>query len=1855
MTGYLSADRMVETRWQTYAQAPDVRLLSFGAETAIPTDSAGVALATTVVSGSQETDAQGTRTARLVLPAGTQVMVDGESSPRTEVTIQVKEMTNTTVSGRDAMIASLPPTSAFTYAVNVSLKGAENKSIELSQLVPVYIDNFLGMPTGEAVPVGYYDTARQQWVASENGRVIKIVSVNASGEAELDTDATVGPNSPADLAALGITHSERVKLAGAPYGIGTSLWRFQTNHFSTWDANWGWGPPGPLPNNPTPTPPPPPCGGSTAVGSLIDCEGQALRESFAVAGTPFSLYYASTRQQGGEKPLRIPLTADTLPADLKSVKLEINVAGKRFTQEDSSPVANLSYDFHWDGRDAAGRMLIGAQPISTRIGFHYTGTYRRTASFGANGQGVAVAQSNDRFDATLWQFWSGYIEHWNAQQAGLGGWDFDVHHGYDPLSGTLHRGDGRDELVPSSLTAFRKLPLTPHPIPQYNALTVGPDGSLYFVEGGPPIKIKRLAPNNSITLIAGGGSASTYPYGDGGPALSATLQSTFCLAMGPNQKLYVCESGYTSGRVRVIDLAGSPPTISTFAGGGTATPPAAGQSAVPTSVHLDSPFAIGVAVDGGVFIADKGLRQIYRVRDQQLTVFATRPLGTTITAMAVGKDGSVYINNAPYYYNILKYDVSGALTELTRPGADNGCPANDEGPAATTCLEDPTSLAVGPDGLLYISDGIGYKVKRIGPTGNIETVLGTGTNGNGRDGLAGRQTAIGAAQALAIAPDGTLYVSDIGAGEIRYSKPSVARSFPAVVPSADGSELFKFDSNGHHSETLDAHTGILRYAFRYNASGYLSGISDRALSDPDRHELTITRSSIEDGTQIDLTAPFGQRTRLVVDSGNKMLKQATDPESGVYQFEYFSGGGLMKQMWDPKNVVAQDPSPYKFEFVSGLLSKDTDPLGHSQSLTQAAIANGWRVTRYDQLNRATTYDTKSLDPLHSASAITGPDSLTIERGSYLDGRQSDIAPDGNRYSGHQVSPDGSSAFFQSDSDPALGLRAPVTSSTVEFMGSATDVRRTTSRNRSITLANPNDLTSVQTFTETQNVNGRAQPSKVEYNASTLKFTTTSSAGRQTFRTIDSLGRTVSFRIGTLPETTFSYDDTDTRTGKVSSEVRKDDFIQLEKKYSYFGSGVTKMGGYPSTVSYLRKSLAQTSSSPLQDRSTSFSTDAFGRVLLETTNSEAIGYSWDENGNLSTIDPPGASQHTQIHSLLDQLLTYEPPSLPPAVPPTPVNTSYTYTPDRKLESVTDPDGVVTTWTYDANIGKLTAIGNSSFDYFSRLETAAGQAPGRLKSITGPYDVDLSFNYLGRLTTSSKWTKSPSHTLIGSVGWSYNNDFARVAETITDSAGASRDIKFDYGDADGFLTCASLNTCSPPSPDSLSVTHDSVNGLLASVNFGSLTESYGYDHFGQLASKTAKFGATTLLLNEYDDLGTNLTHRRDALGRILRRKQTLGTTTPVTFDYTYSPEGRLTDVLKDGVTYEHYDYSTQNGNRSAATTPTLSVLASEVSYDAQDRLKTYGPYTYAYTNNGNLRTKTDTRATPAAVTTYVYDALGNLLSVSPPTGSVISYIVDGQNRRIAKKVGSSTVKQWLYRDSLKPVAELDGAGNLVSIFVYGSNPNTPDLVVRNNVTYRILTDHVGSVLRAINVSNAGDVAFAAEYTAFGEQTVTAGSADFVPFGFAGGLYDGQTGLVRFGARDYDPVVGRWMSKDPILFDGGQANLYVYVGNDPVNFVDPNGRQTIPFPWWGPIVGGAAAGAGIGSAVGGVGAIPGAIVGAILGAAIVSVPGDTAAPTPDCRLARTQCTQGCLPELESDKDCGGNNGFQKCIELCLRALGC
>ena len=106
------------------------------------------------------------------------------------------------------------------------------------------------------------------------------------------------------------------------------------------------------------------------------------------------------------------------------------------------------------------------------------------------------------------------------------------------------------------------------------------------------------------------------------------------------------------------------------------------------------------------------------------------------------------------------------------------------------------------------------------------------------------------------------------------------------------------------------------------------------------------------------------------------------------------------------------------------------------------------------------------------------------------------------------------------------------------------------------------------------------------------------------------------------------------------------------------------------------------------------------------------------------------------------------------------------------------------------------------------------------------------------------------------------------------------------------------------------------------------------------------------------------------------------------------------------------------------------------------------------------------------------------------------------------------------------------------------------------YRLISDNVGSVRLVINTST-GAIEQRLDYDEYG-NVIRDTNPGFQPFGFAGGLYDPDTKLVRFGARDYDAQTGRWTAKDPIGFLGGQANLYAYVVGDPVNRADALGLQ-------------------------------------------------------------------------------------------------
>ncbi|MBF0635432.1 MAG: RHS repeat-associated core domain-containing protein, partial [Nitrospinae bacterium] len=470
------------------------------------------------------------------------------------------------------------------------------------------------------------------------------------------------------------------------------------------------------------------------------------------------------------------------------------------------------------------------------------------------------------------------------------------------------------------------------------------------------------------------------------------------------------------------------------------------------------------------------------------------------------------------------------------------------------------------------------------------------------------------------------------------------------------------------------------------------------------------------------------------------------------------------------------------------------------------------------------------------------------------------------------------------------------------------------------------------------------------------------------------------------------------------------------------------------------------------------------------------------------------------------------------------TTYAYNLDKQLTTATRPDGKIVSYSYDTAgrlIGIVSPDGSLNYTYSANgcPSCSGGEMPQSVASAIGGVNQTINYIYDGAPLTSATW----SGAINGSVSWTYNNDML----PITQSVNGANTVNFGY-DNDGNLISAGAMT----------ITRDAGNGNITATTLGSATTSATYTAYGELATSIAKHSANTLL---------NVAYTRDNLGRITRKVETVqGVAT--TYDYQYDQAGRLIGVSKNGSAVSSYVYD-NNGNR---VTSTVNGVVTQGFYDLQDRLLTYGNNSYTYTANGELLTKSSASGT----TTYNYDVMGNLVSVAMPDGTIIEYVIDGQNRRVGKKVNGVLVQGWLYKDQLEPIAELDGAGNVIATFIYGTKGHSPDYMVKSGVTYRVISDHLGSPKMIVDIAT-GAIAQQIDYDEWG-NIVSDTNSGFQPFGYVAGIYDSHTKLTRFGARDYDAETGRWTSKDMMRFEGNSYNLYDYALNDPVNNIDKAGLE-------------------------------------------------------------------------------------------------
>jgi hypothetical protein len=420
-----------------------------------------------------------------------------------------------------------------------------------------YVENFIGFPVGTAVPTGYYDRQKGVWVGSDNGRVIEVLS-ETGGTANLDVTGDGLADTGTALTELGVTDDERLALASI-YSPGQSLWRVPITHFTTWDHNWPYGPPSDAvgPNQPGLSQAQgtngnnDPCQSS---GSIIECQNQVLRERIPVTGTPFNLYYSSSRMPGRKdvKQVTIPVSGpEALPGSLKRIDITYSIAGQSFTQSYAS-APDLSHTFLWDGLNRFGQQVVGSSVLSGKVSYVYDLVYVAPEEWdqawgGFGSTEFSGARSSNEIG--LAQPFSTRLQG-SHPDFGLGGWDLDVHMFFDPITRVLYRGNGTQraaESLPDIITTVAGTPTVdifagdggPAALATMrNPLDVVMDakGNLYLIDDR---RIRVIGTDGIITTIAGTGVSGCT--GDGGPAIDATFSSPTKLAIGNDDSLFVSD------------------------------------------------------------------------------------------------------------------------------------------------------------------------------------------------------------------------------------------------------------------------------------------------------------------------------------------------------------------------------------------------------------------------------------------------------------------------------------------------------------------------------------------------------------------------------------------------------------------------------------------------------------------------------------------------------------------------------------------------------------------------------------------------------------------------------------------------------------------------------------------------------------------------------------------------------------------------------------------------------------------------------------------------------------------------------------------------------------------------------------------------------------------------------------------------------------------------------------------------------------------------------------------------------------------------------------------------------------------
>jgi RHS repeat-associated protein len=1694
-SGYIAVHRQIEAPWQDYIWLPEVVLIK--QDEKVNTVDLTQNIPIQVASGTQVTDEDGTRQATMLISKDTTaklILSDGNQKPVSTLNLRLTEYT-VGDKGLSAMPAELPPMVGYTYAVELSadeIQDSSAKSLVFNKPVYFYVENFLNFPAGTDVPVAYYDAEKAAWVPSKDGRIIKILGIS-NDMAELDTDNDNVADNAATLSVLGITDGERKTLAET-YNAGQVLWRVPIYHLSPYDMNF------PVVQAPGAEPPKQPQALPEGYPSnapdfekewgAIEIQNQIFSESVSIAGTQYYLHYTSDRVRGYNA----------------GYSLNIPLSGSII------PATLKRIDLVVE---IAGKQFAKSFPAAPDQNYVFVWDGKDAYDRILQGQHPAKIRIGYVYDS--------YYAVPAPLTASFGLPSGTGLPGYIParMESTLWQTYSSSVSMPGTWIS-EGFGLGAWSLNVHHAYD--PVGHVLYLGNG---QRKSAGNIRSISAFAGSSSGSSGFSGDGGLATDAKLNSPRSIAIAPDGSIYLADQ--YNYRIRRVGTDG---IISTVAGIGIEGCTSDGVKATEAQIF---PENIMTGPDGTLYFlnhktmirrieADGTIKTVAGSCNPSSTIYSgdDKPaINAKFSAsdIAAGPDSSIYIADSNNK-RVLRIGPDGIISTLAGNGEWQF--SGDGGPAVQAQLG-PTVVTVAPDGSIYILDAWNYRVRKVGINGIINTIAGNGQEGSTGDGGPAVNAALTKPSDMALGPDGSLYIAEnwkyVSGNFIGMRVRRVGPEGIITTVAGNGEQGTGGNGGSAPSAQMGAPLGI---AVGPDGKLYIADAMYNNIRQVDMYFPRFSGSSIfipsEDSNQIYQFNAAGRHLKTLNSFTGNVL----------YEFEYDDSNRLImiKDAYGNITTVYRDQTgnPVSIETPLGqdtILDLNSD--GYIASVTTPANETTQFVYKNDGLltsmitPKGDTYlfEYDETGRLVKASDQAGGYSQLSHK-TEEDSQIIDLTSAMGVSSNYQVKkiPAGEEISTTTAPDGLQSVKKSLTDGTeINYLpdGMITTIKRYPDPRFGLQAPLPKMWVSTPSGKILNTLIQRTVTlSDPDDPLSLTNLTETMSINQKTYTTsYDASANTFTITSPESRKTVITLNTNGSLTGEQAGSLDA-----ITYAYDEHGRIITVSQGKESesrTAIFAYDSAGFLASiTDALDRVTSFAYDPAGRIITQTLpDKRVISYAYDANGFMVSVVPPSRPAHSFTFNAVNLPASYKAPDLGSGNN----ETLYTYDLDRRPVKILRPDGTSVNFTYDS-AGRLYTAGSSPEN---QIVHTYDSMSGHVSSITAPSGETISYSYDGALLTSTVF----SGTTAGTVSNTYDNDF-RISSRSINGANTT-----DYSyDNDGLMKNAG----------SMNLVYDAINGLLTDSAITKVTDSWSYNNFGEMTGRITKYDQTVLFSVQYE---------RDKTGRIWKRTETINESSN-TYIYTYDTAGRLTEVTKNGNSAAVYTY-TDNGNRQSYKGTDGTITAS---YDDQDRLLQYGSTAFTYNYNGDLTAQT----TDSKTTTYQYDAFGNLLSVTLPDSTQIEYVLDGKNRRVGKKENGILKKGFLYEDLLHVAAELDGLNNLVSQFIYVTGSNTPEYMVKNGSTYRIVTDHVGSPRLVINVET-GEIAQQMEYDEYGNVLADT-NPGFQPFGFAGGLYDHQTLLTHFGARDYDARYGCFTTKDPVLFTGGDTNLYGYVLNDPVNFVDPLG---------------------------------------------------------------------------------------------------